>query len=347
MEIRVYSPTLSFIGSIEDHTSLIWLRRYYAPGEFEIHVPITKKNLEYLQPGNIITKRGSAEAGVIESARNTETSKQNDAIRSGRFLSSYFSRRLIKQTTNFRGTPEKVMHDMINNATTIPLVECGHLKGIGGNVAFQATMKNLQTYLTKVARGAELGYRLRPDFRGKKLIFEVYQGVDRTLSGGVNGRVVFSEKYENANNAEYRYDDQLQKTMVYVGGEGEGANRIYETVGSGVGLGLREAFVDAKDIASEGLTGAEYRAALRQRGIMYMQENGIIESFEPNIDANRSFVYKEHYDLGDVVVTHKESWGFFSQKRITQIEEVYESGAYFVIPTFGDALPETIDWEDK
>ena len=66
MEVRIYDRDLNFKGVIENHTSLIWTRKYYEPGNFEIHAPITKKNLRLLTKGNILSTRGSSEAGVIE-----------------------------------------------------------------------------------------------------------------------------------------------------------------------------------------------------------------------------------------------------------------------------------------
>lgn len=35
------------------------------------------------------------------------------------------------------------------------------------------------------------------------------------------------------------------------------------------------------------------------------------------------------------------------QQRITELQEVYEYGGMYVVPTMGDALPEKIDWSDK
>lgn len=47
MEVRIYDRDLNFKGVIENHTSLIWTRKYYEPGNFEIHAPITKKTFVY------------------------------------------------------------------------------------------------------------------------------------------------------------------------------------------------------------------------------------------------------------------------------------------------------------
>ena len=66
MEIRVYNAELYRVGQVENQTSLIWTRKFFEAGNFEIHAPITPKNLELFQTGNIVSIKGAKEAGVIE-----------------------------------------------------------------------------------------------------------------------------------------------------------------------------------------------------------------------------------------------------------------------------------------
>ena len=322
MEVRIYDRDLNFKGVIENHTSLIWTRKYYEPGNFEIHAPITEQNLRLLAKGNIISKRGSSEAGVIEDIENEESDLKNEITAKGRFLSSYMDRRLIKSTVNFSGKIEVAMRNLLSGVTAIPLVELGTLNGFTETVEFQATMKNLMTYETKLAKAGTIGYRFRPDFRNRKIIFETYKGTDRTTAQGINSRVIFSESYNNLNNVIYKYNDQQYRTKAIVGGEGEGAARVYVEVGGGTGLDLREIFVDAKDIQSEGLTDAAYKAALAQRGRETLAANVVSESVECETEADINFKYKTHYDLGDIVTVKKKKWGIVLNQRITELQEV-------------------------
>ena len=55
-------------------------------GNFEIHAPITDRNLQLLAKGNIISKRGSEEAGVIEDIENEESDIKNEITAKGRFF---------------------------------------------------------------------------------------------------------------------------------------------------------------------------------------------------------------------------------------------------------------------
>lgn len=348
MEIHVYDRNLRRLGHIENHTSLQWHRKYYECGTFELHCPVTAENLRLLQPGNIITKGDNKqEAAVIRGDQAEEESTLvNEITRNGFFLPVYLGDRLTGPQFNFNGTVEAAMHYMIGRMEKIPLLQIGATTGDTTKVQLQATYKNVLEYFTKLAKFAEIGFRIVPDFKKKTMTFETYKGVDRTQAQGKNPRVIFSESYDNLNQAKHNYSDATYKTKVIVGGAGDGLARIYVTVGGGTGFDLREVFLDAKDINKEALTDAEYLEALKTRGQEFLNENKIFENFEAEAEADVNFTYGKDYDLGDVVTVKKKKWNTAQNLRITELCEVYEYGGMYVVPTFGDALPTTIKWDE-
>ena len=346
MEIHVYDRNLKRLGTIENHTSLQWHRKYYECGTFELHTPVTTENLNLLKPGNIITIREKKEAAVIRGDQTEEESTLvNEIVRNGYFLPIYFNDRLTGPLFNFSGTVEDAMRFMINRTQPIPLLQITDPIGDETQIIFQATYKNLLTYLGKLARYAEVGLRVVPDFKSKTMTFETYKGIDRTQAQGENPRVVFSEAYNNLNQAKHNYSDGTMKTKIVVGGTGDGLDRVYVTVGGGTGFDLREEFLDAKDVNKDELTDAEYIEALRTRGMEYLAEHGTIENFEAEAEEDVNFTYEKDYDLGDIVTVKKKKWNTAQNLRITELCEVYEYGGMYVVPTFGDALPTTIKWD--
>ena len=348
MEVRIYNSDMDLKGIIENQTSLIWTRKYNDPGEFELHAPLTDDNRTLLKIGNLVYKKGADEAGTIESVIMEESETKNEITASGRFLTSYMDRRVTKATKTYSGKAEEIMRTLLSEDTiAIPRVELGELVGFTDTIEFQVTYKNLLTYMSKIAKQFNYGYRFRPDFNTKKIIFEIYEGRDKSLSQGVNNRVIFSEMYENLNSATYTENVKTYKTKVFVGGQGEGAERTVVSVGSGEGLDLREDFISASDISSSEVTEEQYIAALEERGRQSMESSKYIKSFEFEADPYINFAYGIDYDVGDIVTVRKSSWGLREDMRITEVQEVYEGGAMTITPTLGDPLPETIDWEDS
>lgn len=346
MELRIYDLDLKRKGVIDNFSSLLWNRKFYEPGSFQLKAPLTETNIEYLKEGRIIAKDDSKESGIIESLEYDDSSSMKITAK-GRFLSSILDRRLIQSTYSFNGKTEVAMRNLINYVTAIPLFVLGDLNSFEDTVTFQATMKNLLTIEEKLSKSANIGFRVRMDATNKQLIFETYKGLDRTTSQMVNKQVIFSEDYENLYNTDYTFNSQLEKTYAVVGGEGEGSARTYVRVGSGEGFNLKELFVDAKDLRSEDFSSnSEYLEALKQKGYEALNSNALADSFEFKTMPNGQFNYLKDYDLGDIVTISKEKWGITVDKRITEIQETYEKGGYTVDLTLGDALPDTVDWSD-
>lgn len=342
MLIKVYSSALMLQGVIDDFISLLWTRKYYEPGNFELQAPMTETNRTILAIGNVVSHGSGVEAGVIESITYEESPTTNYIKASGRFLSSYMDRRLVQGVYSFSGYVETAMRTILSNATAIPLVSLGSSQGYEDTVDFQVTYENLLTVEEKLGRGAGIGFRFVPDFTNKAITFELYKGTDRSIDQTANSRVFFSEQYDNLNRSLYSANDQLYKTVAYVMGED---TSTIEVVGSETGLACREVFVDASDIQSSEMTADEYTAALQTRGNEALEGAGMAESFECDTEASANFIYRTDYDLGDIVTVRKTDWGISVNLRITEVQEIYENGEARISPTFGNPLPDSISWE--
>lgn len=349
MEIRVYDNELNFKGISENQTSFVWTRRYFESGEFRLYLPLTDDNLALYKLGNLVTYRGANEAGVIEDLILRSTNLERVIIASGRFLSSYMDRRLVRPTLTFNGKVEVAMRKMLTDAVSIPLVELGQLNDFNETVNFQATYKNLLTMEEKLSQLSNIGFRFRPDFTNKVIYFETYKGVDRSRNQSDRAFVEFSDMFDNLNSIENRQNDQLLKTVGYVGGQGEGPERVFVTIGddSLTGLERREVYIDAKDISSEDITQSEYLDLLRARGAERMEDYMFSDSYECATIPLGNYEYKKDYDLGDIVTIRKTDWNLNMALRITEVQEVYEHGSATIVPIFGSPLPTKIDMEDS
>lgn len=347
MEIRIYDRTLNLLGIIENQTSLLWTRKFFEPGEFELHAPITSYNLSRIQLGNIVTMHGQDEAGIIEDVQYEETNDKNEITARGRFLTAYMSYRLIVGTVNISSTIEVAMRDLLSRCTAIPLVELGRLHNYKKTVSGQVTNANLLKFMKKLAKAGNIGYRFTPDFVKKTITFDTFVGTDRSASQSDNNRVIFSENYDNLNRAVYQANNQSYANVAYVYGKDANGNTVSVTVGNtdATGLDRREIYVEGSGVNANELSSSEFYAKLRQEGQNTLNAMAMSESFECDTNASGNFAYKKDYDLGDIVTVRKSGWGMQRDLRITEILETYEHGTMTVTPTFGNPLPTAIDWE--
>ncbi|MGX8701514.1 siphovirus ReqiPepy6 Gp37-like family protein [Caproiciproducens sp.] len=345
MDLLIYSPTIEQQGTIDKYSSFRWRRRFFEPGEFELHCAATSENLSLLAEDNIIHRLDRSEAGIIEGVAIEGTDNGDELAITGRMGSSMLDQRIITPTINFSGTVEAAMHKIVSdNAITVrPLsgLMLGASVGFTQTCSFQASYKNVLTVCEALGKSAPLGFRVRLDVPNKQWAFEVYDGLDKTITQTTRPYVLFSDEFRNISGPKYTLNTTGYKNYAIVGGEGDGTARVIVEVDRASGEPRRELWVDAKDLQKGDLTDADYQAQLRQRGLEKLAEAAKAELFEAGAVSTENFEYLTDWDLGDIVSFEK--WGITLNQRITEVEEVYENGVMTVTPVCGTPLPEVLN----
>ncbi len=344
IELYVYDRDLNFKGVIDNYTSLRWRRKYFEAGEFELHLQATKNNISFLKADNIIAKEESEEAGFIQSVEIIEGEEDSEIIVVGRFLSYLLHRRIVKRKINFSGKILDGMKKILNEMTPFKALEIEKTNIDSEEIIFQVTYKNVYNKINQLSLASNVGFRIIPDFKNKKMFFQNYIGLNRSTKQKLNSFYEFSEEYSNIEKADYLFDSSSICNYVLVGGEGEGDQRVLVEVNNTAGLhdfDIVETFVDEKETRGD-LTENEYKKILRQKGNEYIKD--ITKSINFDVYAED---YKKKWDLGDITTVKKKSWGIEEDLRITEVEEVIEDAKITITPVFGTPLPEKyIDDDD-
>jgi hypothetical protein len=342
MDLYILDPNIELQGIIDGYSSLRWRRRFFEPGEFELHCKASTENLTLLRPENIIHRLDRQEAAIIEGVDIKSTDAGDEITATGRMGSSMLDRRIITPTINFSGTVEDAMRKIITENRPPSNLVFGTAGGYSASCTFQATGKGALAVCTALAKAAPLGFRCRLDVPGKQWVFEAYSGVDRTVTQHGRPYVLFSGEYENIDGPKYENNTTGYANYAYVAGQGEGSARIVVTVDQTGGEPRRELWVDARDLQqADGQTDADYRAQLIQRGTEKLAEAARVENFSAAAVDTANFAYLTDWDLGDIVSFEK--WGLRLDQRITEVEEVDEGGVTTITPVCGNPLPETLD----
>lgn len=349
MDLYIYNPDIELLGIIDSYSSLRWRRRFFEPGEFELHCKASAENLALLHEGNIIHRLDRQEAAIVEGITIgvPDNGASEEITATGRMGSSMLGRRVITPAINFSGTVENAMRKIITENRPPSNLVLGDAGGFAPTCTFQATGKGALAVCMALAKAAPLGFRCRLDVPGKQWVFEVYDGIDRTVTQHGRPYVLFSDEYENITGAEYTLNTTGYSNYAYVAGQGEGSARIVVTVDQTGGGERRELWVDARDLQQDtehNETLDAYKARLQQRGLEKLAEAARSESFAAAAVDMGNFKYLTDWDLGDIVSFEK--WGIRIDQRITEVEEVDEGGVLTVTPVCGNPLPETLDLGD-
>lgn len=374
----MFSRDLELKGILDTYTSLRWIRRYSKSGEFELHCALNSNTLELLKRENIIYKKDDVEAGYVETRqlKISEDGQEYLEIK-GKFLTNYLDRRISWDRVNFDGKAEVLMRKLVlENAISptninrkIDNLILGDLKEFNEDIKYQNSFGNIIECLENISNTNNLGYRNLLDIRNRKILFNVYKGVDRTINNGTIAPCIFSRDFENILEQDYMDSLNNYKNTTLIAGAGEGKDRKITSIESGKGLDRYELYVDARDITDKeekkkmvvdkdeegNVTGEHeeteeveipwerYKPLLLQRGKEKLSECEEIKTFDSKINTNGNNVYKKDFDLGDIVTIVDKKWGIRIDTRITEIEEVYEEKGLEVNVTFGNNIPTIID----
>lgn len=341
MDLTVLNQDFEKIGVIDDFSSLIWHRKFYTSGIFKLNLPQTENNLALVQEKNIIHKPGSDEAGIIDTYYFSRDEEGSETIEvSGYFLTGVLARRIVPGLTTLYATYRDAMRSLVdqNAITTNAKRAIPHLalseasEDTSEKQRLQVTGKNLLTYLGKISQVAEIGFKCR--YMRTHMEFYTYTGTDRSRGQSENPRVIFAHEYDNLGSTEYTYNETEKVTAAYVGGEGEGAARtIIEVDNGATGLDRYETFVDANSSREDGMTDAEYLQLLTQTGLEVITPAA--ENFAGTMINSRTTIYKQDFDLGDIVTIFSKRWNKELSVRITEVEEVNDTTGERIVVYFG------------
>ena len=334
------------LGVIDDYVSLIWTTRYYEHGDFQIEVPITEENVTMLAIGNYILRNDDDNIGIIEKVDLVYSSTNKRVLTvSGRFATQILGRRIVAEQTVVSGSISTCINKLIEDAITNPAINARKISNfvidnytIATTIEAQYTGKNLYDIISELAKQYKFGFRITLN-DDNEFVFTCYEGEDRSYNQNVNPYVIFSDEYDNLINSEYQRDASGIITDVLAAGEGEGDQRRTIWVTNNevpTGINRFEYYDDSRNTSSnEGeISDQEYLEQLAEDGRMDLTTYTV--TFAGECDSS-NIHFGTDVNVGDLVTIENSILGLSSTVRIIElIESVSPSGAYSIIPTFGE-----------
>lgn len=360
MQIIVLDENYDALGTVSVFNTLIWDRRYYEPGVFELHAPVTYFSM--FRDGKYVYRNDRTELGVIEDFSYVQDDNgRRYCFAKGRFFESRMNERVIYPMFNMSGKPGAICRSLMQKYITSPSVSNRKISNIdlatASTTGTSMEIQNLGDFLGdkmyEILKTQEMSFRFAFNYQTNRLTFETWQGKDRRDSQSTNSWAVFSNSFYNIKNINYEMVDSTYKNYAYVAGEGEGTDRtvVEVDIRSSTSEKRRELFVDARDLQSKysdedgiehSYTTTEYKAMLQQRGLEKLSEYLTLETARSDIDPNSNLIYLEDFDLGDLCTYQNLDVGIQCDRRITNIQEIYEGSKFTLNVTFGEDEASTI-----
>lgn len=350
MTINVLNENFEKIAVVDSFTSLMWCKRYYDIGALDIQIEASAETLSIFKKHYYITRDDDNIIFRIEARELDTTEEGEDILIIGAVdCKAILNQRIIWDQVNWSGTVENFIRTLITrNVIAVPFArkilnfEMQPAKGFTETIKQQVTYDQLGDKITEICNAYGYGWRIL--FFNNAFHFDLYKGLDHSIDQNDNVRLIFSPEYENLISSKYNEDVSDFKNVALVAGEGEGVERKKRTVGTASGLDRYELFVDASVISSNTEEGdlVDYYQALISEGKEKLAEHTTTRSFEGEVDST-SYIYKEDYNLGDIV-TIKNQYGITTNARITEVIETWDNEGYTVEPKFEYFEP--LEWEE-
>ena len=342
MDVWILDKERNKLGLIDTYQSLIWTRRYFALGDFELVVPATNENLQMLRSGNFVAKGVGEMVCRIESV-DIKTDAQNGdwLIVKGNDCREILNQRVnLLNSYNENKTAAGAIYDIINtNLITVSQAN-REIDGIDFDDDTSTSFlypsivpySLVFDYVSEICQQCGYGSEMVLDTDETTLLFRLYEGLDRSLSQNVNPPVVFTEELDNLAGSEYTESYEAYKNACYITGEGDGVNRQVGQVDLGVGIDRYEMYVDGKGVQKGSLNSTQYGKALQQFGVDQLQSCHVVVTFTGQVIDN-THKFGTDYDLGDIVTIYNKL-GMAYDARITQVIESDDTqNGHVYIPT--------------
>lgn len=355
VEIRNFN-TRKIEGIIDTAKSIIWASEFFGVGSFEIYAVASKKNIQLLQVGKLVTRYNDVNVGMIEEINvNWDALNGMMITASGHFAKCLLSRRIIYTKASTYSVAPTILSGLVasaamrlvdencinststqrnfslfKNAPLRPELDAVITGGDGTASKIQVTYDNLLTYTDELLQ--KYGYAARVILDDTYLAYDVYGGDDKCDS------LIFSREYDNLTSSSYTYNTENLKTTAIVGGQGEGLERFVAIASNDYsGYNRRELWVDdnqqartvKEDEEEHTYTDAEYNEILTADGALKLSDYVNVENFAGEIDLIASgLTYGVDFNLGDLIRVFDSVINKTAICRIIKVNEVEDENGY-------------------
>lgn len=353
--IKILSSDLLLLDEIDLYTSLQYTRSWQGIGSFELHII---GNPQSIQTGNIIMLGGDGHrAGVIRAVTKKVSVNGIETMATGQTLNGFLSQRLLLQSENsancgYFAVPTATAAVKTVPAETIlknPVIACICDVGVRDMPITVATNQKrgietnwisryeiLSDVLQAVSEYCDCGWEVYIDLSKRQLIFDMIEGVDRSVSQDKNSRVILSRDFESIDSLTYNTDQSNYKNIAYCGGAGEDFDRLVVAVTADEnipeGFNRFEIFEDCGT-----LEAAETDTALSiyDEGRHKLESYKLTETLTAEISQLGAFEYLKDWNLGDLVTAKDKEINLQQDLRITEVTEFYEADSIKLTVTLG------------
>lgn len=324
MEIYILDKDFQLITIGLPYSNLQWNRKYYEAGDFQLEISAKIYDDSWAYVGTM----GRPELGMIQKIQLFGEGDVNVLI------SGYFCEKMLDDKACF----PRYIGDASNTETAVRNIFEKYKEDLpielapandpllGDRTQSDFSDDLLGTKLFRILEPRELSYHVKYDYVNNKLLFGVWQGLDRTQSQDVNSYQVFSTEFGNMTDKNVDIDESGYKNYAIVpvnaDDNGKEQDTYYVDLSNG-GYKRKIVFDFRSSRPDKDQSIADFKAGIIQEATEKLLSYSKIEDIEIQLAGAQG--YMSDYDLGDkcdVLLTDVKRQ---MESRIVEVSEVFKA----------------------
>ena len=324
MDVYILDANFQLVSIGLPYINLQWNRRYYEAGDFqlEISAKIYDESWAYI---------GTADRPELGMIQKIQLFGEGDV---SVLISGYFCEKMLDDKTcypryigNATNTETAVRNIFTKYKDDLPIqLAAANNPPLGDRTQSDFSDDQLGEKLFKMLESRECSYRVLYDYVNNKLMFQVWQGLDRTQSQNVNSHQVFSTEFGNIIDKTIDLDDSGYKNyaIVPVNSDDDGKEQATYYVDLSKGGYKREIVFDFRASRPEkDQSMADFKDGVIQEATERLLSFAKIEDIE--VVTAGAVGYMVDYNLGDKCDVLLSDVGIKLETRIVEIREVFKA----------------------
>ncbi len=339
IDLFIFDSSLSFIGIVDDFSSVVYTSKMYGAGEITVKTDVTSENSHLFELDRYII----CSTGEIYIIDGIDCDNGILTVLGSGAL-ALFDRKVNLQRQFFTGNAGNTMCELARYAASVIPTGCSfeavNLYFGDENISTYAGYESVYAAMCRIAETYSCGFSLVYSPNTKKFTFFTYGATDRSASQSANERLILSSDRENVLDEFYREDNSDYKNVAVVfGSEKEDGTRYMTT------LDLR---TDQSESAREVAVHAEkyrpsifadddnaYMNYLRELGRESLANHNILRTYYVCTDD-------ESASLGDIATLYNPDLKMRIECIVSGIEIIVEDGHLSRNLIFGTYFPPEI-----
>lgn len=308
-----------------------WNRRYYEAGEYQLQL----RAADYDERIAYVYTSARPETGMVEKVETEHNVKGDFVLLSGYFLEGMLNWKAVYPRYLFSGNLSAACRALVAAHMAEWGIGVPNGNALGADAVFDVTGDSLGDVTFGMLRLQLLSQRIRLDYEQGKMLYEVWQGLDRTQSQTLHPYAVFSQGFGTVDALTLTRDSSDYRNYGIAAYEG---GALIVDLRADAAEPRRTLYVDT-GLAEDGdLNGANFLAAVETEARSELAKHTRLVNLDATVLQGNT-QYRIDYDLGDLCDVRDDRLSLAYEARIVEVNEVWKNNAHTVSLQFGDKIP--------